>query len=70
MANRLFVFVCLLFCLASTVSFAATCKIKIEDVNKITTYDIIVDFDDLAKGQRKHFKTPGNNCHLLWAFSA
>lgn len=56
----------------SSVSWAdtATCKIKIEDVNKGSTYKLEHKFTFKKGGdaQRKHFETPGNDYACTLAF--
>lgn len=52
----------------STASSAATCKIKIEDVNKRNTYTLEEKFDEGPAGRRKKFDAPGNDyeCTLMF----
>lgn len=56
----------------SSVSWAdtATCKIKIEDVNKGSTYQLEQRFTFKKGGdaQRKYFETPGNDYACTLAF--
>lgn len=48
----------------------ATCKIKIQDVNKGSTYTLEQKFDFKKDGvaQRKNFETPGNDYACTLAF--
>lgn len=64
--------VTLLFLIISPMSWAntATYKIKIEDVNKGSTYTLEhkFEFKKGGKAQRKHFEVPGNDYSCTLAF--
>lgn len=50
-------------------SFAAVCKIKVEDVNKGTTYNIEESFkESAAAGNYKKFDAPGSDYDCTLAF--